>query len=681
MNESDLHVFPKVAPKFSDINEFYTLERQPRGKGQYSTVHRAVGLAKSPVEGQEVAVKITKKQKIGIEHSVRKEMDALKAAPHPNMIQFIEIREDEMQFYSVMEFAQGEDLFERVSRGDTFSDFRASTIVRSLLLALKGLHKKSWVHRDIKPGNIMFLGNGPSAPAKLIDFGSAEQIKKEEEVTKKVGTPKYMPPEMYDKKEYKTEVDMWSLGVVAFILLTGQEPFQGQGPALAKLITQGQWQWPPGVPVSEAGRGFVKALLQVKQSKRPTAEEALKLPWVARPKDLLKLPDLRDGAQRAGILGMRRMRPKQRWKAVQWAMRSLLRLVHGAPAPGRGGGGGGGGRSNGGAPPAPLHGRRQAQGRLLCNGCDGPINNPDQGIEAMDGYWHMVCFNCAMCGDPLGEVYVEVDGYPCHRACAEEGLPIRPQRVPMQPQQEVELCPKCGKRVWSGIDWGGGVYHERCFTCHKCQLPITDGNLESVGDTPFHRRCLEHIKAQPGGHSVALMQERLDTASSRGPSSSRGRVPTESLSHAGGRERVGGTMTRPMPAAGAWAPDGRLQTSIPRQRQSLGGADVLDLRDDRARTPGRSPMGSPSAARERAESPGMHGGGGPRTPAGSGARAAAAARQSGGGNPGSRPPSPPPRSESPAPAGGFQSKFCHECGQVHPIASAKFCMSCGTKRI
>eukprot|EP00756_Hemistasia_phaeocysticola_P052527 Hpha_TRINITY_DN27775_c0_g1::TRINITY_DN27775_c0_g1_i1::g.157061::m.157061 len=312
MNESDLHVFPKVAPKFTEIGDFYEMEGRPCGKGQYSSVYRAVGLAKSPVEGQEVAVKVTKKQKIGIEHAVRKEMEALKAGAHSNVIKFVQIHEDEMNYYTVLEFGGGPDLFERVSRGDLFSDHRASTIIRSLLLALRNLHKKNWVHRDVKPGNIIFATPAPNAPVKLIDFGSADEWKKEEELCKKCGTPKYMPPEMFAKKDYKSEVDIWSLGVVAYILIAGEEPFNGQGPALAKAVTEGAWSWPPGVHISDKARDFVKQMLQVRQGTRPTAEQALKHPWVARPKDSMKLPDLREPTQRAGIKGLKKLTAKGR---------------------------------------------------------------------------------------------------------------------------------------------------------------------------------------------------------------------------------------------------------------------------------------------------------------------------------------------------------------------------------
>eukprot|EP00755_Sulcionema_specki_P009687 Sspe_Gene.44385::Locus_21753_Transcript_1_1_Confidence_1.000_Length_801::g.44385::m.44385 len=203
MNETEIQIRPKICQQFSDIEEYYEVMGKI-GEGQYSTVLKAVGKEKSPVEGEQVAIKVTGKNRKGIEHAVRKEMDCLKAvAPHGNVMRFVEIREDEMKFYTVVEWIDGEDLAERLSsRGGTLTPEEASDVARSVLLALRSIHAQSMVHRDIKLTNIMFTKRRNGGGIKLIDFGLAEVVKKGDDgLTRQVGTQKYTPPEMFSKRE------------------------------------------------------------------------------------------------------------------------------------------------------------------------------------------------------------------------------------------------------------------------------------------------------------------------------------------------------------------------------------------------------------------------------------------------------------------------------------------------
>eukprot|EP00754_Rhynchopus_humris_P008549 Rhum_TRINITY_DN13765_c2_g1::Rhum_TRINITY_DN13765_c2_g1_i1::g.64038::m.64038 len=229
MDDSEIVIRPRICREFSDVRATYELGATPRGAGRHSEVYRAVHRQ----TGDVVAVKATKKKLRGIEHSVRKEMDALRAVEsNPSIMKFVELLEDEQTFYAVLEWVGGDDLCERLSRrGGVMPEQEAALVIRALLTCVRTIHEHGIIHRDIKLTNVMFTSRERSA-LRLIDFGAAEVIKKDVDITKTVGTHKYLAPEMFGQRGYSKEVDMWAVGVVCFTLLTGVEPFPGHGPEL-----------------------------------------------------------------------------------------------------------------------------------------------------------------------------------------------------------------------------------------------------------------------------------------------------------------------------------------------------------------------------------------------------------------------------------------------------------------
>mmetsp|Transcript_14511 Transcript_14511/g.14121 ORF Transcript_14511/g.14121 Transcript_14511/m.14121 type:complete len:173 (-) Transcript_14511:730-1248(-) len=148
---------------------------------------------------------------------------------HPNIIKFYETYKDNKYYHIVMEFCDGGELFERLIEIGSFSEKDAALIIKQVLSAIKHLHDKNIAHRDLKPENIIFEDNDTNKmKVKLIDFGLSKilGLNKKEMLTK-LGTPYYVSPEVLEGS-YNKMCDLWAIGVITFILLSGTPPFNGR---------------------------------------------------------------------------------------------------------------------------------------------------------------------------------------------------------------------------------------------------------------------------------------------------------------------------------------------------------------------------------------------------------------------------------------------------------------------
>lgn len=149
----------------------------------------------------------------------------LKKLSHPNIIEIYELFEDDAQFYLVTELCRGNDLFEDIAKG-AFTEKSAAQVMREILLAINHCHSEQVGHRDLKPENIL-IEEG-TRRVKVIDFGTAEAFDPAKGLEGIIGTPYYIAPEVLaENRHYDLKCDIWSLGVILFILVTGQPPFNG----------------------------------------------------------------------------------------------------------------------------------------------------------------------------------------------------------------------------------------------------------------------------------------------------------------------------------------------------------------------------------------------------------------------------------------------------------------------
>lgn len=256
------------------------------GRGHFGHTCSARG-RKGDLRDQPIAVKIISKAKmttaISIE-DVRREVKILKAlSGHRNLVKFYDACEDASNVYIVMELCEGGELLDRIlSRGGRYTEEDAKLIVAQILSVVAFCHLQGVVHRDLKPENFLFTSRSEEADMKLIDFGLSDFIKPDERLNDIVGSAYYVAPEVLHRS-YSFEADIWSIGVITYILLCGSRPFWARsesGIFRAVLRADPNFVDIPWPSVSPEARDFVKRLLNKDYRKRMTAAQALTHPWL-----------------------------------------------------------------------------------------------------------------------------------------------------------------------------------------------------------------------------------------------------------------------------------------------------------------------------------------------------------------------------------------------------------------
>jgi len=250
-------------------------------------------------EGREVAVKRVRKPNstTGLDEDdadseealadFRTEVELMKALDHPSICRLLQVYEDAKNLYLVMEHIQGGELFDRIIQRGSFSELEASKVMEQVTSALVYCHQHGVVHRDIKPENIMVVDSeeGDAAAAdelivKVIDFGFGCRILEGVQLKAKVGTFLYSAPEVLKGEPCDEKQDMWSLGCVLFVLLSGNAPFFGAS-SRAKIL-EGSFAFGDEVwaEVSADAKELIRGLLVVDPAKRLTAAQVLEHSWL-----------------------------------------------------------------------------------------------------------------------------------------------------------------------------------------------------------------------------------------------------------------------------------------------------------------------------------------------------------------------------------------------------------------
>jgi len=261
-------------PKFTDI---YNLGRE-LGRGGFSIVYE--GIRKN--DNVKFAVKVIAKNQSSDEISLlKREIDIMKKLKHSNIIGLEDCYEDEETIYLVLELATGGELFDQIVSRGSYSERDAANIIRQILEAVGKMHAEGIAHRDLKPENLLVTGENNEI-IKISDFGLSKDFGKENLRTS-CGTPDYVAPEVLKGSTYDSAVDIWSIGVITYILLCGFPPFYGSTEQqIFNKILRAEYDFPSPDwdGVSEEAKGFIKALLVLNPNDRPTAEECLQSPWI-----------------------------------------------------------------------------------------------------------------------------------------------------------------------------------------------------------------------------------------------------------------------------------------------------------------------------------------------------------------------------------------------------------------
>ncbi|SBS83161.1 calcium-dependent protein kinase 3, putative (CDPK3) [Plasmodium ovale curtisi] len=218
-----------------NLEDFYNLGEQPLGKGTYGCVYKAT----DKLLKIQRAVKVVSKKKLKNIPRFRQEIDIMKNLDHPNVVKLLETFEDNEHIYLVMELCTGGELFDKIVKKGSFVEIYASFIMKQVYSVLNYLHIRNICHRDIKPENFLFYDKSTESLIKVIDFGLASYFSDiNSEMKTKAGTPYYVAPQVLTGC-YDYKCDLWSAGVLLYILLCGYPPFYGESDhEILSMVTQ-----------------------------------------------------------------------------------------------------------------------------------------------------------------------------------------------------------------------------------------------------------------------------------------------------------------------------------------------------------------------------------------------------------------------------------------------------------
>lgn len=276
------------------IQDFYDFG-DVLGEGGYACVYRAVH--KRTQEIYAIKDIDTSVLEHNSKSALRDEIAALKLLRGgPYIIRLYDVFEAPNNTYMVMEECKGGDLLDRVTEKEFYTEREARKTCNILFQAMDYIHRKKIAHRDIKPENVLLVDKDDDTTIKIADFGFAKRVNKTNCLRTLCGTAQYVAPEVLDLHSpgYDQRADMWSVGVVTYILLGGYAPFDGPVHELANVICKGEYEFHEKYwgDISEAAKTMIRNLLQVDPEKRYSAELALQCPWMIVEEESLTVKDL-----------------------------------------------------------------------------------------------------------------------------------------------------------------------------------------------------------------------------------------------------------------------------------------------------------------------------------------------------------------------------------------------------
>ncbi|KAJ6672491.1 SERINE/THREONINE-PROTEIN KINASE [Salix viminalis] len=273
------------------ISDKYILGRE-LGRGEFGITY----LCTDRENKEALACKSISKRKlrtaVDIE-DVRREVAIMSTLPeNPNIVKLRATYEDYENVHLVMELCEGGELFDRIVARGHYSERAAAHVARTIAEVVRMCHANGVMHRDLKPENFLFANKKENSVLKAIDFGLSVFFKPEERFSEIVGSPYYMAPEVL-KRNYGPEVDVWSAGVILYILLCGVPPFWAeteQGVALAILRGVIDFKREPWPQISESAKSLVRQMLEPDPRKRLNAQQVLEHPWLQNAKKAPNVP-------------------------------------------------------------------------------------------------------------------------------------------------------------------------------------------------------------------------------------------------------------------------------------------------------------------------------------------------------------------------------------------------------
>ncbi|XP_041714563.1 calcium/calmodulin-dependent protein kinase type II delta chain isoform X2 [Coregonus clupeaformis] len=269
-----------TSTRFTDEYQLY----EELGKGAFSVVRRCVKKS----SGQEFAAKIinTKKLSARDHQKLDREARICRLLKHSNIVRLHDSISEEGFHYLVFDLVTGGELFEDIVAREYYSEADASQCINQILESVQHIHQHDIVHRDLKPENLLLASKMKGAAVKLADFGLAIEVQGDQQAWFGfAGTPGYLSPEVLRKDPYGKPVDIWACGVILYILLVGYPPFWDEDQhKLYQQIKAGAYDFPSPEwdTVTPEAKNLINQMLTINPSKRITADQALKHPWICQ---------------------------------------------------------------------------------------------------------------------------------------------------------------------------------------------------------------------------------------------------------------------------------------------------------------------------------------------------------------------------------------------------------------
>ncbi|XP_076601619.1 uncharacterized protein mylk4a [Chaetodon auriga] len=272
-----------VSAKPNQIVNFYTINWQEiLGGGRFGQVHKCVENS----SGLTLAAKVIKARSVKEKELVKNEIQVMNNLDHANLIQLYAAYESRNDIILVLEYVGGGELFDRIiDENYTLMELDAVVFIRQICEGLQHMHKMYILHLDLKPENILCVSRVTNK-VKIIDFGLARIYKPREKLRVNFGTPEFLAPEVINYDFVSFNTDMWSLGVITYMLLSGLCPFLGDDDnETLNNILACKWNFEEQefVDTSEEAKDFISRMLVINKSWRMGASEALRHPWLSDP--------------------------------------------------------------------------------------------------------------------------------------------------------------------------------------------------------------------------------------------------------------------------------------------------------------------------------------------------------------------------------------------------------------
>ncbi|XP_061353990.1 calcium-dependent protein kinase 2-like [Gastrolobium bilobum] len=272
---------PVLGKPMEDVRATYTMGKE-LGRGQFGVTH----LCTHKVTGQKFACKTIAKRKLVHKEDiedVRREVQIMHhLTGQPNIVELKGVYEDKQSVHLVMELCAGGELFDRIIATGLYTERAAASLLRTIVQIVHTFHSMGVIHRDLKPENFLLLNKDENAPLKATDFGLSVFYKQGDMFKDIVGSAYYIAPEVL-KRRYGPEVDIWSVGVMLYILLCGSPPFWAESEhGIFNAILRGHIDFTsdPWPSISPAAKDLVRKMLNSDPKQRLTAYEVLNHPWI-----------------------------------------------------------------------------------------------------------------------------------------------------------------------------------------------------------------------------------------------------------------------------------------------------------------------------------------------------------------------------------------------------------------